>query len=148
MSCWLCKKSEGDFKKMNVMILSEIDKRITEITEEIKKIKKEQVATDKKTIESKHLGTKKGRIKKELKKLIKLEEILEGKFYEFNILELRNLPESISKFFANNPSSSIGEMEICHYCKTIMEQISEHKFKEKYKEVRSLDPFILDFLGC
>ena len=143
MNCWLCKNSEDDFQRINEKTLSEIGNNIAKLKEEIKVINEKIKMPEIEVIERKHLETRKGQLNKKIKKLNIWKEILKGKFYDYNIfgneiidLELAKLitgsiPKSFTKDYAVNPTI-FGELKICHYCKTIIEQIIEHSSRTKY----------------
>ena len=135
--CWICKRSQDDFKEINSEAISMLTNYISKLT----KMKDEIVAmiNDKNNItdnkkEIKHLETVKGQLNGKIKSLNILKKKLSGKFYDYdinNIGELnfdlssslkKILPESFLKEYLVDEINIDMKIKICSYCKEILDE--------------------------
>ena len=136
MTCWICKRTEDNFKSLNENALNELENALLKLKKGLDEITEKLNTVENDEQEKKYLTIAKGHLKKKVKILNRFIRILTGAFSDYcisnnNYIEAslassakRFLSESFAGEYILAPLKLNTEVKICYYCKEIIEQIS------------------------
>ena len=136
MTCWICKRTEDDFKSLNEKALSELKNALQKLGKGLSEINERliEIGTDEE--KKKHLETAKGHLKHKIKKLNYYNKILKGEYYDYCISDSdgievrlansakRFLSESFAEDYILAPLKINTTVKVCCYCRNLMYNMS------------------------